>query len=165
MSLTQCQTGRRHFCVYMEFLLLPTPGPDCRTTLPLHLPPPIRHHSQGLGKLTCLNNIKTILFPIISSMICTGWFFIFLFIKSGRYSQSNFATYLIQLNAKIYINCCIAQHPAHYWAYACKTPKNTWPLLYLYTYCMYMLQYRNTPLFSPNRHFLPSLHNSCYNMP
>lgn len=25
MSLTQCQTGRRHFCVYMEFLLLSTP--------------------------------------------------------------------------------------------------------------------------------------------
>lgn len=25
MSLIHCQTGRRHFCVYMEFLLLSTP--------------------------------------------------------------------------------------------------------------------------------------------
>ena len=168
MSLTQCQTGRRHFCVYMEFLLLstpctvinfyseyyinttrrayhaknkisgiyfhshhirlydlhhplhpdlhrlhnsttdeparnhrilwlhlksdldmdwdhlpelhhglPTPDPDRRTALPLHLPPPIRHHSPGLRKLTCLNNIKTILFLIIS-MISYRMVFIFL---------------------------------------------------------------------------------------
>ena len=98
MSLTQRQTSRRHFCIYMEFLLLPTPGPDCRTTLPLHLPPPIRHHSPGLGKLTCLNNIKTILFLIIS-MISYRMVFIFLFIKPDRYSQSNFATYLIRLNS------------------------------------------------------------------
>ena len=78
MSLTQCQTSRRHFCIYMEFLLLPTPGPDCRTTLPLHLPPPIRHHSPGLGKLTCLNNIKTILFLIISMISYRMVFYIFI---------------------------------------------------------------------------------------